>query len=81
MIEVTTLIEKSRKGALRTLIEGAGAGHQDALERFILARPAEANALVGVRVSTAGLTAGDGATFLAITYIGTPVLLAACAEE
>lgn len=76
MIEVTTLIEKSRKGALRTLLEGSGAGHQDALERFISARPAQANAIVGVRIATAGLAAGDGALFLAITYIGTPVLLA-----
>lgn len=75
MIEATTLVEKSSKSPLQSLLLEPRNEHQEALERFAAAKPPAANAIVGVRVSTAGLAGGDGGAYLAITYIGTPVVL------
>jgi uncharacterized protein YbjQ (UPF0145 family) len=72
MVSCTAPIEVSSKGVVRGLLERGRNEQQEAFDRFLAAVPAEANAVVGVRVSTA--MGQFGATVhLLITYVGTPV--------
>ncbi len=75
MVEATTVITLSEKGAFREWAEGRGAGHLDAMHQLVRMIPPEANSVVGVRVSTSGIVDGRGDVLLALTYIGTPVTL------
>lgn len=75
LIEVTTWIVASERSAWEKWVKGDTATHQDALSRFRQMMPSGANAVVGVRVATAVGPGGDGATYLALTYVGTPVEL------
>ena len=72
MIETTYRIQISEKGIVKALLARGGNEHQDALDHLAKQAPAGANAIVGIKVSTAAQAFGDG-VFLYMTYIGTPV--------
>lgn len=73
MVEATTVVRLSELTGLNKMFEGDGASHQDAMNALADVAPNTANAIVGVRVSTACCTDGEGKILLLITYIGTPV--------
>lgn len=75
MVEATTVVRVSEVTGLRKLFDAERTTHQDALNALADAAPDGANALLGVRVSTATCTDGDGDILLMLTYIGTPVEL------
>lgn len=74
MIEITHKIRISQKGLIKGFLERKRDEHQEAIEKLIESAPSEANAIIGVKHSTATHTFPEG-TFLFITYIGTPVVL------
>ncbi|HEY9189792.1 MAG TPA: heavy metal-binding domain-containing protein [Sulfurovum sp.] len=74
MIEITHKIQISQKGLIKGFLQRKRDEHQEALDKLIESAPAEANAIIGVKHSTATHTFPEG-TFLFITYIGTPVVI------
>ena len=75
MIEVTYTIQISQKGFIKALLDRNRNEHQEALNLLARQAPADANAIVGIKVSTASQDFGNG-VFLYLTYIGTPVIYA-----
>ena len=73
MIEITHKIQISQKGWIKGFMERKHDEYQEALDNLIESAPSEANAIIGVKHSTATHTFPQG-TFLFITYIGTPVV-------
>ncbi|HEO98986.1 MAG TPA: heavy metal-binding domain-containing protein [Epsilonproteobacteria bacterium] len=74
MIEITYKIQISQKGLIKGFLERKRNEHQEALDKLIENAPSEANAIIGVKHSTATHVFPEG-SFLFITYIGTPVVL------
>ena len=74
MIQVTGAVEVSNKGMMRGLLERKKNEYQEVIESFVNSAPAEANAILGVQVSTSSQQFRNG-TFLYITYIGTPAII------
>jgi|SRR5690554_2405192 len=78
MIELTYPIEISRKPVFRGFFERNRNEHDEALGLLVKAgqeaTSGEANALIGVRVSTAAAAFSNG-SFLYLTYLATPVKL------
>jgi regulator of nucleoside diphosphate kinase len=74
MIEITYKIQISQKGLIKGFLERKRNEHQEALDKLIESAPSEANAIIGVKHSTATHVFPEG-SFLFITYIGTPVVL------
>ena len=72
MIEITYRITISSKGLIRGLIEKNRNEHEEAIQFLVKAAPQEANAIIGIKVSSAAQHFQEG-TFLYLTYIGTPV--------
>lgn len=72
VVSYTGRVEVSSKGLVRGMLERGRNEHQEVYDGFAAAMPTEANAVVGVRVST---TTGEfgPAVVLFITYTGTPV--------
>lgn len=66
-------VEISNKGLLKKVLQGAGNEYQEAFDSLNSQVPSEANAVVGIQVSTATHEFTNG-TFLYVTLIGTPVL-------
>lgn len=75
LVESTTAVGMSAKSAWSKFVEGTGPTHRDAMENLGAIAPDGANAIVGVRLSTATAVDGDGRILLVLTYIGTPVVL------
>ena len=75
MIETTLTIQISEKNLIKTLLERNRNEHQEALDLLAAQAPTDANAIVGIKVSTAAQAFGNG-VFLYLTYIGTPVIYA-----
>jgi uncharacterized protein YbjQ (UPF0145 family) len=75
MIEITYRIQISQKGVIKAFLERNRNEHQEALELLAKQAPADANAIVGIKVSSATQNFGSEA-FLYLTYIGTPVIYA-----
>lgn len=75
LVEATTSVEISDRGNWARLFEEPSTNTQVALNRLAEAGPDEANAIVGVRLSTTAVVDGKGAILLLMTYYGTPVLL------
>lgn len=67
-------VEISDKGIVRNLLERKRNGYKEALDLFKSYIPAEANAVLGLQVSTA-VQSFDNETFIYITFAGTPVIL------
>jgi len=74
MIQVTGTIEISKKGLLRGIFEKNKNEYQEVMDNLINNAPDEANAIIGVQVSTAAQAFGNG-SFLYVTYIGTPAII------
>lgn len=74
MIQVTGSIEISKKGVIRQLKDRKRDYYQELLDQFAAAAHEEANAIIGVQLSTA-VAAFNNGTFLMMTYTGTPALI------
>ena len=75
MIQFTDTVEISNKGLIRGLRERDKNEYQEIMDRFISYAPQEANAIIGVQISTAAQSFNNG-SFLYVTYIGTPAIIA-----
>ncbi|WP_411878468.1 hypothetical protein [Polaromonas sp. YR568] len=75
MIEVTYRTQISQKGVIKAFLDRNRNEHQEALALLARQAPADANAIVGIKVSSAAQDFGSEA-FLYLTYIGTPVIYA-----
>ena len=74
MIQTTGTIEVSKKGLLRGILERKKNESQEIIDQFRNYAPDEANAIIGVQVSTAAQGFSNG-SFLYVTYIGTPAII------
>lgn len=74
MVQFTGTVEISERGVVVGLFERKRTEYEDIIAHFSASAPSEANAILGVQVSTATQAFGE-LTYLYITYIGTPVLL------
>lgn len=74
MIQFTGAVEVSKKGMLRGFLERKRNEYQEVVDAFVSAAPEEANAILGVQVSTSTQQFSNG-TFMYITYTGTPAIL------
>lgn len=75
MIEITYRTQISQKGIIKAFLDRNRNEHQEALDLLARQAPANANAIVGIKVSSATQNFGNEA-FLYLTYIGTPVTYA-----
>lgn len=75
MVLVTMAIEVSNKGIIRGLLERNRNEYQEALDFLVRQAPQEANAIIGIQVSTSTQQFSNG-TFLYLTAVGTPVVYA-----
>ena len=73
MIQSTSQIQISKKGIFQAIFERNKNEYQEAHDQFVKYAPSEANAIIGVKVSTATQQFKDK-TLLYITYIGTPII-------
>lgn len=71
-VTYTGRIEVSSKGVVRGMLERGRNEQQEVYDAFAANIPAEANAVVGLRVSTA-IGAFGQTVLMYVTYIGTPV--------
>ena len=74
MIQFTGTIELSDRGVVVGMFERKRTEYQDIIDNFAASAPSDANAIMGVQVSTA-TQSFDNVTYLYMTYIGTPVML------
>ena len=74
MIQTTSSIKTSKKGLIEKYTDRNRNEYQEALEQLASFAPAEATAVIGIKVSTTTQVFSNG-TYLVITYIGTPVEL------
>ena len=74
LTQVTGTVEVSKKGMIRGLLEKDKNEFQEVIDSFIKSAPAEANAIIGVQISTSSQQFTNG-TFLYVTYIGTPAVI------
>lgn len=65
-------VEVSNKGLVRGLMERNRNEQQEVYDQFVATVPEQANAVVGLQISTAASEFG-GSVFLLVTYVGTPV--------
>jgi regulator of nucleoside diphosphate kinase len=69
---ITKQVEVSSKGLIRGFFERGRNEYKEASDEFERLAPAEANAIIGVRIATAVQTFANG-VFLFLTVSGTPV--------
>lgn len=74
MVQFTGTVEISERGVVVGLFERKRTEYQDIIDAFSASAPHEANAIMGVQVSTSTQAFSD-TTYLYITYVGTPVVL------
>ncbi len=74
MVQVTGTVEVSKKGAIRGFLDRNKNEYQEIIDSFVSSAPSEANAILGVQISTSSQSFNNG-TFLYITYIGTPAVI------
>ena len=74
MTQFTGRIEISNKGLFRAVMDKNRNEYQEIMESFARHAPVEANAIIGVQISTSAQKLDDG-TFLYVTYIGTPAVI------
>jgi regulator of nucleoside diphosphate kinase len=73
MILTNKTIELSKKGLIRGVLERNRNEYDEALEFFVAQAPREANAIVGIQVSTSTQQFSNG-VFLYMTMVGTPII-------
>lgn len=74
MIQFTGVVEVSKKGLIRNVLEKNRNEYQEVLDSFVACAPEESNAILGTQVSTSTQSFNNG-TFLHVTYIGNPAIL------
>jgi uncharacterized protein YbjQ (UPF0145 family) len=74
LVEITCPIQISNKGIIKGLLERNRNEHQEAVDQLQNSAPEGANAILGVRVTSATQQFGKD-VFLYLTYIGTAVQL------
>lgn len=74
MIQATGTVEISKKNFIRGLLEKNKNEYQEIMDSFISFAPEEANAIIGIQLSTAAQNFNNG-SFLYVTYIGTPAII------
>jgi regulator of nucleoside diphosphate kinase len=74
MVQFTGTVELSERGIVVGLFERKRTEYQDIVDAFSASAPNEANAIIGVQMSTSTQAFSD-TTYLYITYVGTPVVL------
>jgi len=74
MIQATGMVEVSKKVMFRGIIERKRNEYQEVIDQFVSYAPDEANAIIGVQISTTGVGFNNG-TFLYVTYIGNPAII------
>ncbi len=72
LVQITRAIEISKKGLLRSIFEKNTNEYQEAVNQLADSAPSDANAIIGIKVTSSTQQFGDG-TFLYLTYIGTPI--------
>ncbi len=75
MVLINKAIEVSNKGVIRNMLERTRNEYQEAMDFLVEQAPSEANAIIGIQVSTSTQQFSNG-TFLYLTAVGTPVVLA-----
>lgn len=75
MILANKTIEISNKGLIRGALERNRNEYEEAIEFFKGLAPSEANAIIGVQISSSTQQFSNG-TFLYLTMVGTPVIYA-----
>ncbi len=73
IVQVTRAIEISNKGTIRGFLDRDRNEYQEAMNELASSAPRDANAIIGINVSTASQQFSN-ATYLYITYIGTPII-------
>jgi uncharacterized protein YbjQ (UPF0145 family) len=76
LVLINQAIEVSSKGFIRGLLEKKRNEYQEALDYLASQAPKEANAIIGIQVSTSTQQFSNG-TFLYLTAVGTPVTYSA----
>lgn len=74
MILTVGKVQVSQKGLLKKILDKDKNEAQEIIDQLIDIAPTEANAIIGVKVSTSIAVYKEG-TFLHITYIGTPAII------
>lgn len=74
MIQITGTVEVSNKSLIRGIFERKRNEYQEVIDAFVETAPKEANAILGVQISTSAQNFNNG-TFLYVTYIGTPAII------
>ena len=74
MIQTTYSWKISKKGFIESIMDKKTNEYQTAIDNFMASAPRQANAIIGVKVSTCTLSANNGA-FMYLTHIGTPVTI------
>ena|SRR5690554_1510121 len=72
MVQVTRAVEVSKKGLMRGFMERDRNEYQEAIDQLAAAAPSDANAVIGIKVSSSAQNFSNG-TYLYLTYIGTPI--------
>jgi len=73
MVLINKAIEVSNKGVLRGLLEKDRNEYQEALDFLASQAPQDANAIIGIQISTSTQQFSNG-TFLYLTAVGTPII-------
>ena len=73
MVFIVYPVEISNKGLVRNVLDRKRNEYQEAFDLLAAQAPKEANAIIGIQVSTAAQAFSNG-TFLYVTLTGTPVL-------
>lgn len=73
MILVNKTVELSNKGFIRGFMERNRNEYEEAIAFFKSQAPSNANAIIGVQVSTSTQNFSNG-TFLYMTIVGTPII-------
>lgn len=74
MVQFTGAVEISDKGLIRGFFERNKNEYQEVINFFIDSAPSEANAILGVQISTSSQAFGKSA-FMHVTYVGTPAII------
>ncbi len=74
LIQMTGTVEISKKADAKGSVDREKNDYQNILDNFRAAAPREANAVLGVQISTSAQSFSNG-TFLFVTYIGTPAII------
>lgn len=75
MILVNKAIEISNKGLVRGVLERNRNEYDEAIDLFVSFAPSEANAIIGVQISTSTQHFSNG-IYLYLTMVGTPIVYA-----